>query len=260
MLVSMAPTQSQVCVADFAQSANEVRMRTEKCEMESAMAKINPSLAPAYTVADASRYLKIPGPTVRSWVVGRDYPKQSGKGRFAPVIVLPDDPSRQLSFRNLIELAALRALRVEHEFKLSAVREALDYAKRQLAINDLLASKDLYARPGELFLKRYGELISLNRAGQLGIKAVLDGLVSRIDWNRKLPCRFFPVLPNRAEARTVVIDPRVSFGRPVIARLGVSTGVIVDRVNAGESPEELAKDYRATPDEIMDALAYERAA
>ena len=224
------------------------------------MGKLDPRLAPAYTIAEAGRYLKIPAPTVRSWVMGRDYPKQSGKARFAPVITLPDDPSRQLSFRNLIELAALRALRTEHEFKLSAVREALDYARRELDITDLLVSKDLYARPGELFLKHYGELISLNRAGQLGIKAVLDGLVKRIDWNRKLPCRFFPLLPNRAEARTVVIDPHVSFGRPVIARIGVSTGVIVDRVNAGESPEDVARDYGATADEIMDALAYERAA
>lgn len=224
------------------------------------MGKFDPRLAPAYTVAEAGRYLKIPGPTIRSWVMGRDYPKQSGKGRFAPVVVLPDDPSHQLSFRNLIELAALRALRTEHEFKLSAVREALDYARRELNVPDLLASKELYAGPGALFLARYGELINLNRAGQLGIKAMLDGLVKRIDWERNLPCRFFPLLPNRAEARTVVIDPRVSFGRPVIARVGVSTGVIVDRVNAGESPTELAADYGATADEIMDALAYERAA
>lgn len=224
------------------------------------MAKVDPRLSPAYTIAEAGRYLKIPAPTVRSWVMGRDYPRQSGKGRFAPVIGLPDDPSRQLSFRNLIELAALRALRTEHEFKLSAVRAALDYARRELKITDLLASKELYARPGELFLAHYGKLISLNRAGQLGIKAVLDGLLTRIDWERNLPCRFFPLLPNRVEGRSVVIDPRVSFGRPVIARLGVSTGVIVDRVNAGEDPKELARDYGATADEIMDALAYERAA
>jgi uncharacterized protein (DUF433 family) len=224
------------------------------------MAKVDPRLSPAYTIAEAGRYLKIPAPTVRSWVMGRDYPRQSGKGRFAPVVVLPDDPSRQLSFRNLIELAALRALRTEHEFKLSAVRAALDYARRELKITDLLASKELYARPGELFLAHYGKLISLNRAGQLGIKAVLDGLLTRIDWERNLPCRFFPLLPNRVEGRSVVIDPRVSFGRPVIARLGVSTGVIVDRVNAGEDPKELARDYGATADEIMDAVAYERAA
>jgi hypothetical protein len=115
------------------------------------MAKFGPRLAPAYTVAEAARYLKIPTQTVRSWVAGRDYPKRSGKGRFAPVISVPEDPSHQLSFRNLIELAALRALRTEHEFKLSAVREALDFARRELNVTDLLASRQLYAKPGELF-------------------------------------------------------------------------------------------------------------
>jgi hypothetical protein len=44
------------------------------------MVMADPRLAPAYTIAEAGRYLKIPAPTVRSWVMGRDYPKQSGKG------------------------------------------------------------------------------------------------------------------------------------------------------------------------------------
>lgn len=222
--------------------------------------KLDPRLAPVYSSADAARYLKIPAPTVRSWVAGRDYPKRGGKARFRPVISIPDDPSHLLSFRNLIELAALRALRTEHAFKLSAVREALEFARKDLRVTDLLASRELYARPGELFLERYGSLINLNRAGQLGIKAVLEGLLSRIEWDRNLPCRFFPPLPNRGDARTVQIDPLVRFGRPTIARLGVSTEVIVDRVNAGESVDAVANDYGATRDEIMDALAYERAA
>jgi uncharacterized protein (DUF433 family) len=223
------------------------------------VAKLDPRLAPAYTVAQAAHYLKIPTPTVRSWVLGRDYPRQSGKARFKPVIVTPTDG---LSFRNLIELAALRALRTEHELKLSAVRVALDYAARELRVPDLLASKDLYAQPGELFLERYGQLISLNRAGQLGIQAVLEGLLHRIQWDKGLAVRFFPPLPNRSrpEAKSVMLDPRVAFGRPVLTRLGVSTAVIVDRINAGEEKAELSKDYGATDEEIMDALAYERAA
>jgi len=192
-------------------------------------------------------------------VLGRDYPRQSGKGRFKPVVVTPVDPNHWLSFRNLIEMAALRALRTEHEFKRSAVRTALDYAGQELGVTDLLASKDLYARSGELFIERYGQFINLNRAGQLGIQAVLQGLLRRIQWDKGLAVRFFPPLPSRPEAKSV-IDPRVSFGRPVLARLGVSTAVIVDRINAGEGAADLVKDYGATSEEIMDALAYERAA
>lgn len=229
---------------------------------QTVVTKLDPRLAPAYSIAEASRYLRIPAPTVRSWVLGRDYPKRSGHGRFKPVIGLPADRSHRLSFRNLIELAALRALRTEHDFKLSAVRSALEYARRKLNVTDLLASRDLYARPGELFLEHYGQLVNLNRAGQLGIKAVLQGLLQRIQWDKDLPARFFPPMPipNRLDAKSVMIDPRVSFGRPVLARLGVSTSVIVDRVNAGEEPLAIAKDYGATNEEIMDALAYERAA
>jgi len=221
---------------------------------------IDPRITPAYSVAQAAHYLKIPVPTVRSWVVGREYPRQSGKGHFAPVIKAPRDVDHRVSFRNLIEMTALRALRTEHEFKLSAVRTALDYARRELNVVDLLASRDLYARPGELFLERYGQLINLNRAGQLGIKAVLMGLLDRIQWEKGLAVRFFPLLQSRPEAKTVMLDPRVSFGRPVLVSVGVSTSVIVDRINAGEEARELARDYGATGEEIMDALAYERAA
>ena len=98
------------------------------------MAKLDPRLAAAYSIAQAAHYLKIPAPTVRSWVLGRDYPRQSGKGRFKPVVVTPVDPIHRLSFRNLIEMAALRALRTEHEFKLSAVRTTLDYAGQELLL------------------------------------------------------------------------------------------------------------------------------
>jgi uncharacterized protein (DUF433 family) len=224
------------------------------------VAKIDPRIAPAYSVSEAARYLRIPSPTVRSWILGRDYPKQAGRGRFAPVIRIPDDPSHRLSFRNLIELAALRSLRTEHEFKISAVREALDYSFRELGVADLLASRDLYAKPGELFVEHYGQLINLNRAGQLGIRTVLQGLLQRIQWEKNSAVRFFPPLPHRPDAKSVMIDPRISFGRPVLTRVGVATSAVVDRVNAGEEPTDIAKDYGATGDEIMDALAYERAA
>jgi uncharacterized protein (DUF433 family) len=224
------------------------------------VAKPDPRLAPAYTAAEAARYLRIPLPTVRSWVVGRDYPRQSGTARFKPVVVTPKDPGHRLSFRNLVELASLRALRTEHGLKLSAVREALQFAERKLGTEAPLASPALFASAGELFLQRYGQLINLNRAGQLGIWAVLQGLMRRIKWDDNLAVRFFPPVPNRPEGHSVMLDPTVSFGRPVLARLGVKTSVIVDRINAGEEPAAVARDYGATDDEIMDALAYERAA
>jgi uncharacterized protein (DUF433 family) len=74
--------------------------------------------------------------------------------------------------------------------------------------------------------------------------------------------RLFPFLTGdlTSSSRLIVIDPRVSFGRPTIAHRGISTGAIVGRIDAGESLDEVSDDYDLTPDEIEAAVLYERAA
>ncbi|MBK9240517.1 MAG: DUF433 domain-containing protein [Acidobacteria bacterium] len=42
--------------------------------------------------------------------------------------------------------------------------------------------------------------------------------------------------------------------------LGISTAAIVARIDAGESPADLAADYRISEAAITDAIVYERAA
>jgi uncharacterized protein (DUF433 family) len=60
--------------------------------------------------------------------------------------------------------------------------------------------------------------------------------------------------------KPIDIDPEIAFGRPIIARIGISTHAISDRIDAGESVDELAKDYDLSMDEIEQAVLYERAA
>jgi uncharacterized protein (DUF433 family) len=62
------------------------------------------------------------------------------------------------------------------------------------------------------------------------------------------------------EARPIAIDPGISFGRPVVARLGISTAVLAERMDAGESLEALAEDYGLSLGEVEQAVMYERAA
>src|SRR4051794_26460459 len=42
--------------------------------------------AAAYTLAEAARYVRLPAATLRSWVLGRQYPKADGRGDFPPLI------------------------------------------------------------------------------------------------------------------------------------------------------------------------------
>src|SRR5260370_12344657 len=59
-------------------------------------------LAPAYSVAEAAHYLRMPEETLRSWVVGRLYPVAGQSKRSRPLIHLDDAKRQYLSFINLV--------------------------------------------------------------------------------------------------------------------------------------------------------------
>ena len=40
--------------------------------------------------------------------------------------------------------------------------------------------------------------------------------------------------------RSIAIDPKIAFGRPIVRRVGVTTAAIVDRIDAGETVAEVA--------------------
>lgn len=54
-----------------------------------------------------------------------------------------------------------------------------------------------------------------------------------------------------------VIDPRISFGRPIVAGSGIPTSAIVQRYLAGEGYEHLANDYRLGVEQIQEAVRCE---
>lgn len=223
----------------------------------------DPRNEPAYTVAEASGYLKVASTTLRSWVVGRPYPKAEGVGQFEPLIQPPRTQPVLLSFWNLIEVHVLRALRTDHAVSIQAVREALGFAEESLRVKRLLLSRQLYAEGGELFLKRYGELIHLRPSGQLALQHLFEEHLKRVEWDEnQFPIRLYPFMAtdSLSAERLIVIDANVSFGRPVVVRAGISTAAIVDRIDAGEQLTALAEDYDLSPHEITQALLYERAA
>lgn len=223
----------------------------------------DPREIPAYTIADASRYIHVPRATLRSWFVGRTYRKRGGVAEFGRVLSPAGRSGPQLSFLNLVEAHVLRALRTEHDVSISAVREALETAEKRLGMGRLLLSDQLLTSAGELFIEHYGELVSLSRSGQLAIKRMLEAYLRRVEWDDKhIPLRLFPFL-RAAEAGSgapIVIDPRKSFGRPTVHGLGVTTHVLIDRIDAGETVDELARDYDISPEMVEAAILFEKAA
>ena len=221
-----------------------------------------PQDKPRYTLASASHHLHLPPSTLRAWVRGRPYKRGGAQGFSQPLI----EAQGLLSFNNLIEAHVLRALRGDHKVKMSAVREALDYAQREFGIPRLLLSKELLATPGNVFLERFGQLVNLGRSGQLAARKLLDAHLQRVEWDPLgNPRRLFPVDSYDVETlnqakRIILIDPLISFGRPIVASRAIRTSTIAERIDAGESFEDVAADYRLERYEIDAAIRYEKAA
>lgn len=71
--------------------------------------------------------------------------------------------------------------------------------------------------------------------------------------------RLYPFIrfEGTAQPKHVVINPFVSFGKPVIAGTGLPTRVVAERYKAGDSIPQLARDYGRKEEEIDDAIRYE---
>lgn len=214
---------------------------------------------PIYNFSEASRYLRIPKATLLSWILGRNYPKGDSSAFSEPLIQLPDSNIRLLSFNNLVESYVLSSLRHTHKVSIKDVRTALEYAQSVFNISRLLLSSELCAAAGNLFIKRYGELINLSLSGQLALKIAFESHLKRIEWDKELPIRLYPFVDVDRE-KTIVIDPFIQFGRPILKQNSISTSTIVDRIDAGESPESIAIDYEIDLKDVSMAVRYEQAA
>ena len=233
---------------------------------------MKPHETPRYGIREAARYLGIAPATLRSWVKGRIYPVKGGERFFPPVITLPDEDRNLLSFDNLVEAHVLWSLRNENSVPLRHVRTAMEYAQRELGIDRLLLHKEhLRTSAGELFLDKYNQLLNLSRSGQLAMRWLLELYLERVDWDEEecRPARIFPFTtadltmltsPAGSPSRLIAIDPTVRFGRPVLWRVGVSTSIVVDRIDAGEDAESVAADYGIEKNELEAILLFERAA
>ncbi|HET9065499.1 MAG TPA: DUF433 domain-containing protein [Gemmatimonadales bacterium] len=218
---------------------------------------------PAYPLAEAARYLKLSPATLRTWVVGRDYPTARGTRHFEPLIVPAEQSPPQLSFWNLIEAHVLWGLRTDHRVPIKAVREALDFAERELGIERLLLRKELCTSARQLFLDKYGELIELSPSHQFAMKQIFDSHLQRVEWDEwQFPVRLFPFMSSEVAPSepSITIDPGIAFGRPTLRGRGITTEVLADRIDAGESIEEVAADYGIAVAEVEQAILYERAA
>ncbi len=215
---------------------------------------------PAYGIAEAAHYLLVPRATLRAWAAGMSYGTDSDRRFFKPVIQPAAKSPVALSFINLIEAHVLAAIRRKHRVDMPAVRRAIEYLKKEFGSPHPLADHKFETNGIDLFVERFGQLMSVSQGGQLAVRQLLQAHLRRIDRDEKgFPLRLYPFTRFGAtdEPRNIVIDPFISFGKAVITGTGVSTDIVAERFKAGESADELAHDYGCAREKIEEAIRCE---
>ena len=217
----------------------------------------DPRHVPLYSIPECARYLGLSAATVRNWVTGTD--DDSG-----PLIQPAGSEPTALSFINLVELHVMAALRRHHRVPMQRVRTAVRYLEHQLRVEHPLARRELSTDGFSIFTEHLDRLLNLSARGQLEMREIVQAYLQRVEHDEEigLAVRLFPFTRgDRQRAPTlIVIDPSVSFGRPVVMGSGVRAEVIVDFFNAGETISDLADEYRLQPFQIEEAVRYALAA
>ncbi len=192
--------------------------------------------APAYPTAEAARLVGLTKGRVNRWVKGYEFSyhtlsephiRHSQKGP----IVTEKEPRllTYLSFLDLIELLLIREFLnqgIGHREVRSIFKEVR--ARKQV---EHLAYENFFTMGKSVFWEiANGLLLKLSSGGQLGLSQLITELGHQIEFDKvtKLALQWYPMHPDR----NVVIDPRVSFGHPVVAGRRITTATLFDLFNA----------------------------
>lgn len=209
---------------------------------------------PTYTAAETARYTGISPHSVARWRSGYTYRTQRGPKRSGPLT--GGVSAGFLSFNELLEVAVVAAARTAG-VPMKAVRRAIDAAREVYGVDRPLLltrfmhdGRELFTR--ELEAEGVSRYVNLSRYGQVAWEHIRD-VLSDLDYESGIAVRWWPEGRNAP----IVIDPRVSFGRPYVVHKGVSTDAIRGRFLAGESIELIVDDFDLTKEEAEAALRFE---
>jgi uncharacterized protein (DUF433 family) len=192
--------------------------------------------APSYPTAEAARLVGLSKGRVNRWIKGYDFSYQTQSRpriRYShkdPIVT--DKDSRFLTYVSFIDLIELLLIRefLNQGINLPEIRSIFDEVRNRKHVEHL-AYENFFTLGKSVFWEiANGLLMKLASGGQLGLAQLITKLGHQIEFDEatKLALQWYPMHPDR----TVVIDPRVSFGHPVIAGRRITTAALFDLYNA----------------------------
>ncbi|MDA1220369.1 MAG: hypothetical protein O2909_13230 [Chloroflexi bacterium] len=219
-------------------------------------------MLPSYRFADAARYAKSNPSTVSSW-------------HYRGTPILPGHKKGQaLNYLELVEVAfvaffrnqgvPMNRIRQARDFcaqRLNAERPFTEYAFMTEGMHMLLDFEEVFSSISEeasfsqLISGQPGladeRIIAADMHGQLAWRSLMGNKFAEFEYEYELAIRWHPA----GYGSLVVIDPRYSFGAPMVA--GLPTWVIKGRYLAEEDLTEITEDFDVSELAVLDALTFE---
>jgi uncharacterized protein (DUF433 family) len=208
-----------------------------------------------YTEAEAARLLRVPQSTLHYWLEG-------GERRgtvYKPVLRIEPRRSRTVSWAEFVEAALLREYRQVKRIPMAELRAVIDQMREEFGVPYPLAHRPPFVSGRKLIYEAQVEAgldpefcLVAAVSGQYVLTAPSESFLERVVWENDVAAGWRPLADELSPIR---IAPDVRFGRPAVD--GISTAVLWEQAEAGETVEELARTYELTSRDVRWALTYE---
>lgn len=214
-----------------------------------------------YSIPEAARFTGLEAGRVRRWLSGYSF-TSAGRKRSSPPVwsgtLLPIKGRRAVSFRDLIEMRFVDAfLRAGVSWK--AIRDVQELARREYNLDHPFSTNRFRADGSRLVMSvaesdAHTGLFDVASRQQLFFAAA-EPLREELEMDeRDQVARWWPL----GRQRCVVLDPTRQWGRPLVARSGVSTALIHRMLQSGVPMDDVSAWMHIEHDEARDAADFER--
>ena len=206
-----------------------------------------------YTPSEAAYYARVTTQTMVRWV--------HGSRRGDPVFraQLEGDTEKTVTFLDLVQALAIRAIRREFKVPLPKIREAVEEASQRYSVDYPFAMHHktfLFDKEIHIELPKLGSVqISGKQKGQLIERVIAEPYLVDLTFSDEGLAVQYRAFEYRG--RCVVIDPARRLGQPIIKPCNCLADSLLDAYRSEGSVGAAARAYGVDEDDVLFAIQYD---
>lgn len=209
-----------------------------------------------YTLAQAALFARMPLNTLNYWHYGTKAREPLRESR------IPKQDGKFVTFLEFIEAVAIRSLRQERSVPLPKIREAIKEAQERYGIQYPFAQQlhktVIVGRDIHILLGEEAAMVGLSGKdkAQNSFKPFLEPYMENIKYNaEKMACEFVAYRYGDGE-KIIKMNPRISFGEPVVGKTGYTAETLWKAAIAEGSIDKACQYYEVDRESVIAACNF----